>query len=80
MGLPEGTVTCSTVELRATGKPDYRSPHFPDDPGLLLHTRANDRTLPKLGRGTFMEEGQSDLHQAGRKMATAISKCQLLLG
>jgi hypothetical protein len=50
-----------------TGKPDYRSPHFPDDPNLLLHTRANDRTLPKLGRGTFMEEGQSDLHQAGRK-------------
>jgi hypothetical protein len=50
-----------------TGKPDYRSPHFPDDPNLLLHTRANDRTLPKLGRGRFLEEAQSDLHQAGKK-------------
>ena len=40
----------------------FISPHF-DDPNLLVHTRANDRTLPTGERGRFVEEVQSDWHQ-----------------
>ena len=53
--------------LGHTGKPDFRSSHFPDDPNLLLHTRANDRTLPSGEPGRFVEEVQSDWHQQGAK-------------
>jgi len=41
--------------------------HYPDDPNILVHTRANDRTLPTGERGRFVEEVQSDWHQKGEK-------------
>ncbi len=53
-----------------SGRPDdaaFRSSHFPDDPNLLVHTRANDRTLPSGEPGRFVEEVQSDWHQKGAK-------------
>ena len=44
---------------------DYRSSHF-DQPNILAHLRVNDRTVD--GKKTlFVEEIQSDWHQAGRK-------------
>lgn len=43
----------------------YRSSHF-DQPNILAHMRINDRTID--GKPTmFVEEIQSDWHQAGRK-------------
>ncbi len=44
---------------------NYESSHF-DEPNILAHTRLNDRTIN--GKKTlFVEEIQSDWHQAGRK-------------
>jgi len=41
--------------------------HFPDDRNPIVHTRANTRALESGERGRFVEEVQSDLHQAGKK-------------
>jgi hypothetical protein len=47
------------------GGQQYRSSHF-DQPNILAHMRINDRTID--GKPTmFIEEVQSDWHQAGRK-------------
>lgn len=46
----------------------FRSSHFPDDPNLLVHTRANERTLPTGERIRYGEEAQSDLFQTGDKI------------
>ena len=43
----------------------YRSSHF-DQPNILAHMRVNDRTVDGK-RTMFIEEVQSDWHQAGRK-------------
>lgn len=53
-------------ELRkAAESQTYRSTHF-DQPNILAHLRVNDRTVD--GKKTlFVEEIQSDWHQAGRK-------------
>lgn len=44
----------------------FRSGHW-DEPNVLVHTRANERTLPTGERGRFVEEVQSDWHQAGKR-------------
>lgn len=44
----------------------FQSGHF-DQPNVLVHTRANERTLPTGERGRFVEEVQSDWHQAGKQ-------------
>src|SRR5690606_6877328 len=44
----------------------YRSPHF-DQPNVLAHVRFNERTDVDGKRVLFIEEIQSDWHQAGRK-------------
>ena len=41
---------------------DYQSSHFPDVPNYVAHMRTNERD-----GGLFIEEIQSDRHQAGRK-------------
>ena len=46
---------------------NYYSAHY-QDPNLVVHTRANDRTVPGRGRGRFLEEVQSDWNQAGKKV------------
>jgi hypothetical protein len=46
-------------------RPEFRSTHF-DQPNILAHMRVNDRVVD--GKKTlFVEEIQSDWHQAGRK-------------
>jgi hypothetical protein len=51
--------------LRQQSRGTYRSSHF-DQPNILAHMRVNDRVVD--GKKTlFIEEIQSDWHQAGRK-------------
>jgi GGDEF domain-containing protein len=45
---------------------NYHSSHF-DEPNVLAHTRLNDRTDSEGKKVLFVEEIQSDWHQAGRK-------------
>jgi hypothetical protein len=50
-------------------RPEFRSTHF-DQPNILAHMRVNDRVVD--GKKTlFVEEIQSDWHQAGRKKGYA---------
>jgi hypothetical protein len=55
------------LEKAAGGQAPFHSSHYPDYPDLLVHTRANDRTLPSGEPGRFVEEVQSDWHQQGLK-------------
>jgi hypothetical protein len=51
--------------LTPSTKGEFRSQHF-DQPNILAHLRVNDRVID--GKKTlFIEEVQSDWHQAGRK-------------
>jgi hypothetical protein len=53
------------ASLRGETTPEYRSTHF-NQPNILAHMRVNDRVVD--GKKTlFIEEVQSDWHQAGRK-------------
>jgi hypothetical protein len=53
----------------------YRSTHF-DQPNILAHMRVNDRVVD--GKKTlFIEEIQSDWHQAGRKKGYQVDKAVL---
>jgi hypothetical protein len=59
------------LDARDSGEMLYRSSHF-DQPNILAHLRVNDRTVD--GKKTlFVEEIQSDWHQAGRKKGYKIS-------
>jgi len=52
-------------DMLAPGAPDFRSAHF-DDPNVLVHARVTDRTGPNGEKILYVEEIQSDWHQAGR--------------
>jgi len=52
-------------ETRA--KAEYTSSHFRDVPNYVAHMRMNDRTDAEGKPGAFIEEIQSDRHQAGRE-------------
>lgn len=53
------------ASLRGETSPEFKSSHF-DQPNILAHMRVNDRVID--GKKTlFVEEVQSDWHQAGRK-------------
>jgi hypothetical protein len=45
----------------------YTSSHFSDIPNYVAHMRLNDRTDAEGNDGLFIEELQSDRHQAGRE-------------
>jgi len=45
----------------------YTSSHFPDVPNYVAHTRLNEREDSTGEAGLFIEELQSDRHQAGRE-------------
>jgi hypothetical protein len=67
LGVPEGTkLSAADIEYATNVKsPSYQSSHF-DQPNILAHMRLNDRVVD--GKPTlFVEEIQSDWHQAGRK-------------
>ena len=55
--------------LEKSGAPNagYTSSHFPNVPNYVAHMRVNERTDTDGKRGLFIEENQSDLHQAGRE-------------
>jgi hypothetical protein len=54
--------------------PQYTSTHFPDVPNYVAHMRTNERTDAEGREGLFIEELQSDRHQAGRKRGYAGDK------
>jgi hypothetical protein len=55
------------IGTRPTDRSDlYTSPHWTGEPNVLVHTRTNERELPELGKGLFLEEVQSDWHQKGK--------------
>jgi hypothetical protein len=45
----------------------YTSSHFPNVPNYVAHMRLNERTDAQGNEGLFVEEFQSDRHQAGRE-------------
>jgi hypothetical protein len=51
----------------ASGKKDYHSRHWKEDPNVLAHMRVQDRTGPNGEKILHVEEIQSDWHQEGRK-------------
>jgi len=73
--LREGESLMEALEREQAAHPVFQHYHFPEDKNILVHTRANDRTLPTGERGRFVEEVQSDWHQKGEKAGyqTAIS-------
>jgi hypothetical protein len=54
------------VVSRNEDKPGYRSSHW-DQPNVLAHIRMDERTDAEGRRVLFVQEIQSDWHQAGRK-------------
>ena len=55
------------VRSRFNRAGEYTSSHFPDIPNYVAHMRLNERTDAEGNEGLFMEELQSDRHQAGRE-------------
>jgi hypothetical protein len=53
------------LQQQISDAPIYKSSHF-DQPNILTHLRANDRVIDGK-KALFIEEIQSDWHQAGRK-------------
>jgi hypothetical protein len=63
--LSDADITYASNLVGHKSAEKYRSSHF-DQPNILAHMRINDRTID--GKPTmFVEEIQSDWHQAGRK-------------
>jgi len=54
-------------ETKITPKNDYTSSHFPNIPNYVAHMRLNERPDSEGNNGLFIEEIQSDRHQAGRE-------------
>lgn len=63
--------TGDTYNKVAAGSGAYTSSHFPDTPNYVAHMRVNDRTDAAGKPGLFLEEMQSDRHQAGREKGYA---------
>lgn len=55
-------------QLSEAPSTSYTSSHFPDIPNYVAHMRTNERQDSTGGDGLFIEEIQSDLHQAARKV------------
>ena len=56
------------ARLAGTPVPEpYISPHWPDVENPIAHVRLTDRVGPNGEKTLFVEEIQSDLHQAGRE-------------
>ena len=53
--------------FNSSGKSDYQSSHWKEDPNVLAHMRVQDRTGPNGEKILHVEEIQSDWHQEGRK-------------
>ena len=55
------------VRSRFNRAGEYTSSHFPEISNYVAHMRLNERTDAEGNDGLFMEELQSDRHQAGRE-------------
>lgn len=55
------------VRIPSSEREGYTSSHFPDIPNYVAHMRVNERTDAEGNDGLFIEELQSDRHQAGRE-------------
>ena len=55
----------------STGYAGYTSSHFPNVPNYVAHMRVNERADTEGKPGLFLEEVQSDRHQAGREKGYA---------
>jgi hypothetical protein len=55
-----------TAAERMRNTQNYYSNHFPDTPNYVAHARLNERADAAGRAGLFLEEIQSDRHQAGR--------------
>lgn len=56
-----------TIEGETVNNGAYHTSHFPEHANILAHVRFNERTDADGRRVLFLEEIQSDWHQAGRK-------------
>jgi len=64
---PAGSPERAKLRSKQEQVPDsFKSSHF-DQPNIIAHVRLNDRTDADGNRVLFIEEIQSDWHQAGRK-------------
>jgi hypothetical protein len=66
--------------FNASGKADYQSTHWKEDPNVLAHMRVQDRTGPNGEKILHVEEIQSDWHQEGRKKGYAKPETKRLKG
>lgn len=62
--------------FNASGKKDYQSSHWKEDPNVLAHMRVQDRTGPNGEKILHVEEIQSDWHQEGRKKGYEVRPTQ----
>jgi len=68
---PEEETTKSRLIESIPSSQNYISSHFPDTPNYVAHMRLNERTDAQGNDGLFVEEWQSDRHQAGREKGYA---------
>lgn len=59
-----------------TSEPNFTHAHWGDTPNVVAHSRSNERELPGLGRGKFIEEVQSDWHQKGKAGGYALPSAE----
>ena len=55
-----------SITIKGTEKQDYHSSHF-DEPNILAHVRFDERIDKAGNRVLYLDEIQSDWHQAGRE-------------
>jgi hypothetical protein len=66
----------TALQKQISDAPIYRSSHF-DQPNILAHMRVNDRIDADGKKMLFIEEVQSDWHQAGREQGYAKKQTKL---
>jgi hypothetical protein len=64
--LEVANIEAANARQRRSDSAKYKSGHW-DEPNILAHIRFNERTDAEGKRVLFIEEIQSDWHQAGRK-------------
>ncbi len=64
---PEDAMRKARENGPTASRETYTSSHFPDIPNYVAHMRTNERVDASGKQGLFIEEIQSDRHQAGRK-------------
>ncbi len=76
--LANSPLRIEEMQTQASRSQEFRSTHY-DQPNILTHLRANDRVIDGK-KALFIEEIQSDWHQAGRKKGYAQPETKRLTG